>query len=287
MKNITEPDFFSKQVAQARRFYIDKSKTKDTRIKVICGGCEYTTPDFEINRKDFPYYSIEFVWKGAGFLTLNHNKYDLKPGTVFSYGPGISQHIKTVPEKPMVKYFVDFTGGTVKRILEKHISPLGTAVQINRPDEIAVILDNLLSHGLSDSPYKSMICSTQLEYLIYRIAEMTVTESHSPSRAFQTYQHCRRHIKDNFMNLNSLQDIADTCIIDQAYVCRLFRRFDTQSPYQYLLSLKMAYAADRFQESDVLVKEIAHELGFTDPFHFSRTFKRVFGVSPTSFMALR
>lgn len=287
MKTFKEPDFFSKQVAQARRFYIQKSKAYDSRIKVVCGGCEHTAPDFEIDRKDFPYYCIEFVAKGTGSVTLNNHTYELKPGTLFFYGPGISQRITSIPQKSMIKYFVDFTGSSVKQMLSKHISPLGTAIHINRPDEIIVILEDLLSQGLSDSPYKLMICSTLLEYLLYRIADITVSEKHAPSKAFLTYQNCRQHIKENFITLKSLQDIAEACLIDHAYLCRLFKRFDTQSPHQYLLSLKMTYAADCFQNSGVLVKEIAHELDFNDPFHFTRVFKKVFGISPQSFKKLR
>lgn len=287
MKILKEPDFFSKQVAQAKRFYIQKSTAKESRIKVFCGGREHTKPDFEINRADFPYYCVEFVAKGAGKVTLNNRCYDLKAGTIFCYGPGISQRISSVPDKPMIKYFVDFSGNTGKQILNQHITPLGTAIQINRPDEIALIFDHLLEHGLSDSPHKSMMCSTLLEYLLYRIAEMAAREKDSPSKAFSTYQLCREHIKEHFIVLNSLQDIAEACMLDHAYLCRLFKRFDTQSPYQYLLNLKMTYAADRFQEPGVLVKEIAHELGFNDPFHFTRVFKKVFGISPQSFKGLR
>ena len=287
MGKATEPEFFSKQVAQARRFYIQKSKAKDSRIKVICGGCEHTAPDFEINREDFPYYCIEFVARGAGSVTLNNQTYELIPGTLFSYGPGIRQRITSIPQKPMIKYFVDFTGDSAIQMLSKHISPLGTAIHINRPDEIVVIIEDLLTQGLSDSPYKLMICSTLLEYLLYRIADITVTEKNAPSKAFLTYQHCRQHIKENFITLNSLQDIAEACLIDPAYLCRLFKRFDTKSPHQYLLNLKMTYAADRFQESGALVKEIAHELGFNDPFHFTRVFTKVFSISPQSFKGLR
>ena len=289
MKKQKEPEFFSKQVAQARRFYIQKTTTKDARIKVICGGCEHTRVDFKIDRKDFPYYCIEFVAKGGGQVTLNNRTYELKAGTVFSYGPGISQRITTVPEQPMIKYFVDFTGHSVKQMLKKNIAPLGTAIHVNRPDEITRIMDDLLTHGLSNSPYKSMMCSILLEYLLYRIAEMNVSEKNSPSRAFLTYQKCRQHINDHFLTLNSLQDIANACMIDDSYLCRLFKQFDTQSPYQYLLSLKMAYAANGFQETGVLVKEMAHQLGFEDPFHFTRVkiFKKVFGISPQSFKGLR
>lgn len=287
MTNPKEPDFFSKQVAQARRFFIQQSSSKEPRIRVFCGGCEHTKPDFEINRKDFPYYCIEFVAKGAGTVTLNGQSYELKAGTVFSYGPGISQRIISVPDKPMTKYFIDFTGTSVKQIFKKYLSSLGTAIHVNRPDEISLIFDTLLAHGLSDSPYKSMICSSLLEYLLYRIAEMAVIEKGSPSRAFLTYQNCRQHIKEYFLQLDSLQDIAEACMLDHTYLCRLFKRFDTQSPYQYLLNLKMTYAADRFQETGVLVKEMAHELGFDDPFHFTRVFKKIFGISPQAFKELR
>ena len=149
------------------------------------------------------------------------------------------------------------------------------------------IFEELLAQGLSDSPFKSFTCSALLEYLLYRVADMLVREEDNLSRAFLTYQTSREYIKNNFKVLNSLQDIADVCMIDQAYLCRLFKRFDTQSPYKYLLNVKMSYAASRFQETDDLVKSIAYELGFSDPFHFTRIFKRLFGISPQAFKNLR
>lgn len=287
MKKTTEPEFFSKQVVQARRFYIEGNPSKDSPVKVVCGGCEHTTPDFIIDRKEFPYYSLEFISKGEGLALLNGKRFDLKPGVIFSYGPRISQFITVKPAHTMVKYFIDFTGSAAKQMLERYVSHVGTAVRTHRPDEITRLLDELIRHGLSDSPYRSLLCSTLFEYLLVRIAETTVTEETELGRGFLTYQVCRQHIKENFIRLNSLQDIADSCNIGSAYLCRLFKKFDTQSPYQCLIHLKMAYAAECLQEPGVLVKEIAFDLGFDDPFHFSRTFKKVFGISPQSFKRLR
>ncbi len=71
--------------------------------------------------------------------------------------------------------------------------------------------------------------------------------------------------------------------MDRAYLCRLFRRYDHQTPHQFLMRRKMHLAAERLQQSDLLVKQVAAQLGFADPFHFSRTFKRVLGLSPEAF----
>jgi AraC-like DNA-binding protein len=36
-----------------------------------------------------------------------------------------------------------------------------------------------------------------------------------------------------------------------------------------------------------LIKQVAEQTGFSDPFHFSRAFKSVFGLSPDAFRKLR
>ncbi|MFN6192040.1 MAG: helix-turn-helix domain-containing protein, partial [Planctomycetia bacterium] len=62
--------------------------------------------------------------------------------------------------------------------------------------------------------------------------------------------------------------------------CRLFRRFDNSSPYQYLLRQRMSLAADLLTHDGLLVRQVAAYLGFADQYQFSRAFKRVSGISP-------
>jgi AraC-like DNA-binding protein len=49
----------------------------------------------------------------------------------------------------------------------------------------------------------------------------------------------------------------------------------------------MNLAAERLRDPGSLVKQVAAALGFSDPFHFSRAFKSVFGLSPEAFRRLR
>ncbi len=62
----SEPDFFSPQVAEARRFYLNLHPPRGTRLAVVCGGLEHCTPDYAIRRATFPFYSIEYVARGTG-----------------------------------------------------------------------------------------------------------------------------------------------------------------------------------------------------------------------------
>jgi AraC-like DNA-binding protein len=105
--------------------------------------------------------------------------------------------------------------------------------------------------------------------------------------ALSTYEQCRQYIDRHFARLRTLAEIAAECNVNNAYLCRLFQRYDHQSPYQYLLRLKMNLAAERLQRPGSLVKQAADEVGFSDPFHFSRVFKNFLGISPGAFRGMR
>jgi AraC-like DNA-binding protein len=49
----------------------------------------------------------------------------------------------------------------------------------------------------------------------------------------------------------------------------------------------MRAAAEWLQQPGSLVKQVAERTGFSDPFHFSRVFKKVLGLSPESFRRMR
>src|SRR3954462_2679386 len=104
------PAFVSRQGTAARRFYQNLKPNPARELSVVCGGWEECAPDYLIDRETFPFLSVEFVATGHGEVVLDGKSHALEPGSVFTYGPGVSQRIRTSTETPLGKYFVDFTG---------------------------------------------------------------------------------------------------------------------------------------------------------------------------------
>jgi len=280
------PEFFSRQVREARRFYLDLAPSAQAPMVVVCGGSERCAANYAIRRETFPYLSIEFVAGGKGILNLAGREVDLSPGVVFSYGPGIAQQIATDAARPLVKYFIDFLGRRAEQLMERHL-PLGSIGRVFVIGEVQDIFDELIRSGLKTTPFSAPLCNILLEYLILKIAESLMPWEATETAAFATFQRCRQHIRSHCGQLKSLEQVARECHVDRAYLCRIFQRYARQTPYQFLLRLKMNLAAERLQDPVTLVKEVAFELGFVDPFHFSRVFKRLFGLSPEAFRRLR
>ena len=278
-----EPEFFSAQITRARRFCLDLNPAPAERLSVVCGGCEHCTSDYEIHRSSFPYCSIEFVAHGKGSVTLGGQVTPLVAGTLFAYGPGVPHDIVPARSERMVKYFVDFAGRAAPRLLRTHGLPPGGAVQTRAPNDILALFDDLIYNGAHQTPFTARITALILRHLLLKIAETAVPPGATDPQAFATFTRCKQYIEQRWPELATVQQAARACGVDVAYLCRLFRRFDHQSPYQYLLSLRVSEAVDRLRVPDTTVKQVAEALGFADQFHFSRVFKRVFGVSPGRF----
>ncbi|TWU39587.1 helix-turn-helix transcriptional regulator [Novipirellula artificiosorum] len=281
------PDFFSSDVAGARRFYLDLSPSEDRPLVVVCGGYEHCTPSYAICRDTFPFFSIEYVTRGRGNVMLDDRCDALQPGRLFSYGPNVSQRINGDPAQPMVKYFVDFSGTHALALLQSCGLKPGRISEVFPPNALQPLFDELIEAGSQAHRGSEELCAKLLECLVLRITTSRAPIKGSETLAFETFQRCRQHIQEHCLRLQSLDQIASECDISNAYLCRLFRRFDNSSPYQYMLRLKMNDAAERLQQPGALVKQVAKDCGFIDPFHFSRVFRSVFGISPVAFRRLR
>lgn len=277
------PAFLSAQVTAARRFYLNLNPAPAPEITVVCGGWEECAPDYAIDRKTFRFPSIEFVAAGTGELTLDGARHELTAGTVFSYGPDISQRIKSHPAAPLQKYFVNFTGERALTLLDEVGLPPGTLTRLHSPHEVRSAFESLVRFGTRHDRHTDRACTLQLELLLLAIDRSNQPASVSARRAHATFERCRAYLDLHFRTLATLDQAASACHLDPAYLCRIFARFLGESPYRYLQRLQMQWAAERLHSQGKLIREVAAELQI-DPFQFSRTFKRVHGVSPSEFL---
>jgi transcriptional regulator GlxA family with amidase domain len=58
------------------------------------------------------------------------------------------------------------------------------------------------------------------------------------------------------------------------------------SPKRYFDRLRLEKAAELLRQNRYSIAEIADLLGYSSPFHFSRAFRELFGVPPSTFGAV-
>ena len=286
--NPNEPDYFSRQVRTARRFFRSEARpTGANEYSVVSGGMEICVPGYEIKRNNFPYLAIEFVSGGHGSLMLDGRSYELATGAVYAYGPSVPHRITADRNQPLEKYFVDCLPlpdyRTASGFPNENTNILGNVLFSRSPESLRTSFEELIEYGIQHSPQSGAICSRIVQLLALKISETAREHRETMSGAYTAYRRCRQLIFSHYLKLSDLKAVAAAGNVDVSYLCRLFKRFDSQSPYRYLTRLRMNHAAELLVRDGLSVKQTAGELGYQDSFVFSRRFKTIMGDSPKCF----
>lgn len=101
------------------------------------------------------------------------------------------------------------------------------------------------------------------------------------SRLSQTLDHVQQHL-DKRLTTASLAKHAG---VTPSHLAVLFRQALGMSPSEHVRQARIARARTLLASSELPVAEVAMKVGFVDPYHFSRAFKQVTGVSPRRWRA--
>ncbi len=113
---------------------------------------------------------------------------------------------------------------------------------------------------------------------------MTLTDEGLPSPHLQRkIYEVQVFLAQNLGDDVDLNAIAAHASLSPYYFTRQFTAMVGMPPYRYLISLRIARAADLLRGSDLSVTQILHRVGFHSPSHFTTTFRRHMGMSPTDY----
>ncbi|HKO54527.1 MAG TPA: AraC family transcriptional regulator [Thermoanaerobaculia bacterium] len=95
----------------------------------------------------------------------------------------------------------------------------------------------------------------------------------------------RAAITRDFTRNATLREIAAEAEASPYHLCRAFRRLTGETMTSYRHSLRLRVALERLRDRRVDLATLALDLGYDSHSHFTRAFRRVFGVPPSRYRA--
>lgn len=90
-----------------------------------------------------------------------------------------------------------------------------------------------------------------------------------------------RYIEENLSETYSLEDLANRCNLSLSHFKHLFKKEIGIPPTEYINRRKIEKAETLLSESDLSIKDIAYDLGFSSPAYFATVFRQYKGYVPT------
>ena len=108
-------------------------------------------------------------------------------------------------------------------------------------------------------------------------------EDLSARRSAQLIQRLHTYIADHVAEDLSLSALAQTVFLSPVYLSRLYKQLTGSNLSEYVQSVRLEYARSLLKHGAVRVSDIAYQSGFESAAHFSRTFKKAFGITPQEY----
>lgn len=263
------------------RFY--GSRESDALPLVVnCAG-RYVTPKRrtnDVSRGRLDYYLL-YVTDGGLEIFTDGEPIIVGVNSLVVFPPRKGYKHRTIVDNGPLSYFwVHFTGSQVEKIL----SDCGIKLfpEINQASAINSIFSRFqkLFEGFAKKDrFRDLDLSALLSRLLVeagRAIESRYTDNISLAKSI-------RYINEFYntqIKISQLAKIENVCMT--TYNLHFKKQLGI-TPTQYITKLRIDSAVELLESSDQTVQEISELCGFTDANFFTRTFKKVKGVSPTAY----
>ncbi len=251
-------------------------------------------------------YSVILKDVVCGDMKYGRHYYDYQAGTLVFYAPGqfVSMENPKVVYQPMgfgLLFHPDFLIGTH---LSKNIShykffdyQTHEALHLS-DDERQMILDIFAKIEFElkqpiDKHSKKLIASNIelfLDYCQRFYDRQFITRDVAHKGILEKFEDLLNNYfvseKPHLIGLPSVAYFADELHLSANYFGDLIKKETGQSAKDYIQNKTIEVAKNKVFEADKTVNEIAYELGFKYPQHFTRLFKQKVGISPNEYRGL-
>ena len=228
---------------------------------------------------------------GHGYVVIEGQKAHLTPGHMIII-PRNAQHVYwAADDDPWSIYWVHFLGEDADYYVGQ-IPRRGqpAAVEASAQDEAVRLFRYCLDalnggYGLPTLIYAAQSTQHILSLLLYRNQALPMESSKMRQRS--NLEAVIDYMLNNLESPLKLEDFAREAGMSVSHFSERFRSRTGQSPMAYFIQLRMRLACRLLDLSDRPVKTVALEVGYPDPYYFSRVFKKSMGLSPEKYRDIK
>lgn len=235
-----------------------------------------TTGDFWTTNM---WHALYFAQNGSGSLTMQGRTYELKKGDFYFVTPNEPLRYYSEEQDPLRYYWFAFypeLAGEISTMLGlSQEEPVRAAIA---PQQVERIFESLLEARSATTEFYFTALSALMQILTTEYAGVSTGRTTVRHEAFA--ENVKQLIELNYNNPEfHIEAVARMLYVSHAHMTRIFREIEGITPVNYLIELRLQYAAKRLRECEDSIKMVCEASGFQDEWHFMKSFKKRFGMT--------
>ena len=279
-KKIEREFFDNRNSGEIDFFHINNSAYKD--LYPIDVGHELHSAKNKRFANRYPYYLLHYVVKGGGQIEINGKKTTYKTNDIFVLPPDETITYSVSAEKQWEYYWINFNGITAKSTLANIFGNNDEYhVKGNKSFKTVFVRAMNSKNERQTQVYTVLACLFDIFSKIAKINSATGAASSIDLPSFnRIFDYINRNLYSKELKAET---VAKTFFVNPCYFSVLFKKNMNVSFKEYLNYERIKKASELLDDTDLLIKEIADAVGFSDALYFGKVFKKYRIVSPLEY----
>ncbi len=243
----------------------------------------------DIHTHDF--LEISIVLEGQANYTIEEQEFQLNAGQIMLFNPGTHHGEEQRTGTYSHQLHIGLTNISLDGLKRNHL-PTKKAI-LNLGEYQWEFLDKawrLVKEYSEEQPeFQLMVKALIIEMLVLilrsleKVQDNTVTLALSKNAKRKQYlvNHAIYYLENHHTQEITLEQLADTLYVSPTYLSKVFKESTGMSPINYLIQVRLKHAKELLSNEQLTIREISQAVGYQDAYHFSKLFKKYYGVSPS------
>lgn len=236
-----------------------------------------------VRERGCPEVIFIYCAEGRGWCEIAGRKHAVSKNQLLVINSGSPHMYVAAEDAPWTIHWFHTVGTNVPTYLkqlevsdEKPVVPLGGDVQLLSLFE--EVLEGL-EHGftMSHLTYAAHALTHLMGLILRHKNEFGYGEVSVRERVQQSIEFMKGHLREPL----TVATLAALANLSRSHYTTSFRRVTGYAPLSYLNHLRMQRAVQLLNATDLPIKQISEQLGFSDQFYFSRAFSKMHNHSPS------
>lgn len=187
---------------------------------------------------------------------------------------------------PHVKYFYLIFSGSHAKFYYNMIRSKKGVIPISPLHNIASYFTALCSYNYTTDLFVQMEACFVIHQIIHELLVVTheIEEARLLTPVQQTIVNTAlKYIDEHYKDELSVDIICQKVNFSKFYFCKIFKEHTGKTLYQYLTEYRLNKSKEYLTYSKLSIHSIATEVGFKSSLTYSRSFKKLTGMTPSEF----
>ena len=211
--------------------------------------------------------------------------YEGKPGDCLINAP--NTYVKHGPTPDMNIGFqhdwLYFSGDGIEDFIDKHNLPINMHFGIGNPSFLTSYIQNIMYEKLNKQPFYEEKISMIVQNVLTDAARSLALRPSPFLKHNEIFNEIRNKIFKTSEDDWTLEKMAILSGYSISRFCYLYKKQFKVSPSSDLLHMRIQKSKNLLSYSDFTIEQVAMKSGFTSGHHFSYTFKKIAGTTPTEY----